>query len=88
MPPCEIILEHADETVLRVFAQVGATDKPHISNLSKRAEREMKHSMVQKPVPRSGAGDTIYGPGERAHAGVARCGTTRRRGTHPNMRSG
>ena len=40
MPSCEIILEHADETVLRVFAQVGATDKPQndISDLSKRGE--------------------------------------------------
>jgi hypothetical protein len=32
MPPCEIILEHADEPVLRVFAQVGATDGSQITS--------------------------------------------------------
>lgn len=32
MPTGEVILEHAEETVLRVFAQVGATDKPQITS--------------------------------------------------------
>ena len=38
----------------------------------------MKHGMVQKPAPRSGAGDTIYVARGEGTCGCSRCGMTRR----------
>jgi hypothetical protein len=71
MPPCEIILEHADETVLRIFTQVGATDESRRTSaiFLKVWRNETQHGGT--PVPRSGAGDnSIYVSRERACAEI------------------
>ena len=82
MPSCEVILEYADETVFRVFAQVGAVFDMQITLVICRrrgTRRGLRHSMMHSQlVPvRGGADIIIY---VLVRAGAALQGIHTRRG--------